>query len=277
MIQQVKTVTCLLVCLVLLTGCGGGGDGANNADTTGGLSFQLQFVDLSDDAHSRLSNAEVDNICAAYEIGEIRGALSRMDGTVLTSDTWPCEDHGGILDGVAPTTNLVLLIEGLVDGEVAWRGQKGGIDILPGQITPAGTVQVINITDDKTAPQILSTTPGDDAEGVPINIAIVVDFNERISIVSLHGAFQLTDDNSNSVEGIVSYEESDDDQLWQAKFTPTGNLSPQTQYTVTLLNVVQDLAGNTIDDAHSWNFKTGSTTLPAMIWGQHNWGEAAWQ
>jgi hypothetical protein len=274
--QQTKPLTCLLVCLLFLAGCGGGGGESSKAGTTGGLSFQLQFIDPSDEALSRLSNAEVDDICTAYEIDEIRAALSRIDGTELASATWPCEDHRGILDGVAPTTNLVLLIEGFVDGEVAWKGQKAGIEILPGQITSAGTVQMANITGDQTAPQILSTTPQNGAAAVPINTAITVDFNERISAVSLHDAFLLTDDNSNAVSGVVSCENDDDQLVWRAKFVPADNLKVQTQYNVTLLDVVQDLAGNSITE-HEWSFKTGSTVLPAMIWGQHNWGEAAWQ
>lgn len=277
MIQQSKRLTGLLVCLLVLAACGGGGDGASKAGTTGGVSFQLQFIDSSDESHSRLPNAEMDDICVAYEIDEIEGTLSRIDGTVLTSATWPCEDHGGILDGVVPTSNLVLLIEGSVNGEVAWRGQKGGIEILPGQITSAGTVQMTNIIDDQTAPQILSTTPQDDATTIPVNIAITVDFNEPISAASLHDAFLLTDDNSNAVSGVVSYEDNDAQHVWRAKFVPANNLKAQTQYTMTLLDVVQDLAGNPIDDAHTWSFKTGSTTLPVMIWGRHNWGEAAWQ
>ena len=274
--QQTKTLACLLVCLICLAGCGGGGDGSSHTATTGGLSFQLQFVDPSDEARLQISNAEGDNICTTYEIDDIRGALTRIDGTVLASKTWPCEEHGGILDGVAPTTNLVLLIEGVVDGEVAWRGQKAGIEILPGQITPAGTVQMINITDDQTAPQLLSTTPQDGAEAVPINTAISVYFNEPVSAVSLNDAFLLTDGNSNSVTGVVSYESSDDDQLWRAEFAPAGNLKVQTQYTVTLLNVVHDLAGNTIDDAHTWSFTTGSAPLEPLIWGDGKWGDA-WQ
>ncbi len=275
MIHQTRIWTSLLICLALLAGCGGGGDGASNAVATGGLSFQLQFVDRSEQAHLLLSNAEAD-ICAEYGIDDIKGSLSRIDGTLLASDTWPCEDHGGILDGVAPTTDLVLLIEGFVDGDVQWRGQKGGIDILPGQISPAGTVQVINITQDNTAPQILSTAPQDGAAGVPINIAITVDFNEPVSAVSLYGAFQLSDDGSNAVDGVVSYEDNDDDELWRAKFVPAQNLKTQTQYSMNLLKVVQDLAGNSMAE-YEWSFKTGSTALPAMIWGQHNWGEAAWQ
>lgn len=278
MIQQAKTWTCLLVCLVFLAACGGGGDGPSKVDTTGGLSFQLQFIDPSDEAHLQLANDDVD-ICTAYEIEEIRGSLSRIDGTVLASATWPCTEHRGLLDGVAPTSNLVLLIEGFVDGEVPWRGQKAGIEILPGQITPAGTVQVINITGDQTAPQVLSTTPQDGAEAVPINTAITVDFNEPVSAVSLNAAFSLTDDDSNSVTGVVSYEGNDDDQYWRAKFTPAANLKVQTQYTVTLLKVVQDLAGNTIDEV-TWHFTTGNQALLPLIWGhqgqQGQWGLTTW-
>jgi hypothetical protein len=275
MIQHAKALTGLLVCLLVLSACGGGGDGASNANTTGGLSFRLQFIDPPDEAHLQISNADVD-ICTAYEISQIRASLSRIDGTELASDTWPCEDHRAVLDGVAPTSNLVLLIEGFVNGEVVWRGQKGGIEILPGQIASAGTVQMINITGDQTAPQILSTAPRNNAEGVPINTVILIRFDEPVSAISLHGAFLLTDDSGNSVIGVVSYEDNDDQQFYQARVEPNGNLSAQTKYTITLLSVVTDLAGNSIAE-HEWSFTTGSTALPAMIWGQHNWGEATWQ
>jgi hypothetical protein len=275
MIQQAKRLTGLLVCLLVLAACGGGGDGASNAGTTGGLSFRLKFIDPSDEAHVQISNADED-ICTAYEIDEIKGTLSRIDGTELASGTWPCEDHRGILDGVTPTTNLALLIEGFVNGEVVWKGQKGGIEILPGEIASAGTVQMTNITDDQTAPQILSTAPQNAAEGVPINTAILVQFDEPVSAVSLHGAFSLTDESSNSVSGVVSYEDNDDQQFYQAKFEPNGNLSAQTEYNITLLSVVTDLADNAIA-GYEWSFTTGSTALPGMIWGQHNWGEATWQ
>jgi hypothetical protein len=264
MIQQAKTLTCLLACLLVLAACGGGGDGGSNAAATGGLSFRLQFIDPSDEAHLQISNADVD-ICTAYEISEIKATLSNIDGTELASDTWPCEDHRGILDGVAPSTNIVLSIEGFVGDELRWKGQKGGIEILPGEITPAGTVQMTNITDDQTAPQILSTTPRDDAGQVPINTVILVQFDEPVSAVSLHGAFSLTDGNSNSVDGLVSYEDNDAQRFWQAKFEPNGNLRAQTQYTITLLTVVHDLAGNHIIAAVEWSFTTGSAPLDPLI------------
>ena len=273
MIRQTNKLTCVLVCLLFLAGCGGGGD--TSSHSTGGLSFKLQFIDSSE-SKVQLVNAEVD-ICDAYGIDQITADLSRMDGTVLASDAWPCSEHKGVLDGVAPTTDLVLTVGGMVGDALQWKGQLAGIEILPGQIEHAGTVQMINITGDTTAPQVLSTAPLDGATAVPINAVITVDFNEPVSALFLNDAFLLTDDNSNSVNGAVSYEDSDGDALWRAKFTPAKNLKVQTQYTMTLLNVVQDLAGNPIAAEHTWRFTTGSTVLPAMIWGEHNWGEAAWQ
>jgi hypothetical protein len=280
MIRQAKIWTWLLAGLLVLAGCGDGTDEALTAQSTGGLSFQLQFIDPPQEALSRLSHAETDDICTTYEIDEIEGSLSRIDGTVLVSDTWPCADHGGILDGVSPTTNLVLLIEGKVDGEVKWRGQKGAIEILPGQIIPAGTVQMINITGDQTPPQVLSTTPEGGTADIPTNTAISVRFDEPVSAVTLHGAFFITDGNSNSITGTVTYEDDDSQQLWQARFVPAANLSPETQYTATLLTSVHDLAGNYITDEITWSFTTGSDPLPPLIWGadgpQGQWGNAAW-
>jgi hypothetical protein len=274
MIQQIKTLIWFLAVLFFLAGCGGGADKATtNTESAGGLSFQLQFIDPSNMAPSRMSNAEV-NICELYGIDEIRGKLIRIDGTVLASGTWPCEDHEGRMVCVAPTTNLVLMTEGLVDNELRWKGQKAGIEILPDQVTYAGTVQMINVNDDHTAPQIMSTTPRDGAAEVPINMVISIRFSEPVAAATLHGAFLITDGTSNSVSESVGYD--GDRQLWQAIFIPSGHLKDQAQYTVTLLDVVQDLAGNSIAE-HEWSFRTGSTAFPSMIWDLHNWDEAVWQ
>jgi hypothetical protein len=105
---------------------------------------------------------------------------------------------------------------------------------------------------------------------------ILVQFGEPDSAVSLHGAFSLTDGNSNSVDGLVSYEDNDAQRFWQAKFEPNGNLRAQTQYTITLLTVVHDLAGNHIIAAVEWSFTTGSAPLDPLIWGKGKWGDA-WQ
>lgn len=164
----------------------------------------------------------------------------------------------------------------MVGDALQWKGQLAGIEILPGQITPAGTVQMLNITGDTTAPQVTATSPLDNATAVPINAVITVDFNEPVSALSLNSAFLLTDDGSNQVDGAVSYEDSDGDALWRAKFTPDANLKDQTQYTMVLLNVVQDLAGNPIAAEHTWSFTTGSTALPALEWGVHDWGTSKW-
>jgi uncharacterized protein YjdB len=262
MIRQTTKLACLLVCLFILSACGGGGDTSSNADSTGGLSFKLHFVDSSD-PQAWLSNADVD-ICEEYGINEITASLSRMNGTELAFDAWPCSEHSGVLDGIEPTTDLVLTVGGMVDDELQWKGQLAGIEILPDQITAAGKVLMLYITEDAAAPQVVATSPYDGAGDVPLNTAITVDFDEPVSAVLLYNGFLLTDDNSNSVSGTVSYEDNDDDQLYRAIFTPDGDLNAQTQYEVTLLEVVEDLAGNPIDEQYSWSFSCfdPSGTIP---------------
>ena len=104
---------------------------------------------------------------------------------------------------------------------------------------------------DTTPPAIEYTNPINDSVDVPVNSSIFVTFSEDIDPSTL-------DDNSmslnNGVSGTVNYDPS----TKVATFTPSNNLSFETNYTVTLTTDILDLAGNPLQEAFSWSFTTAS-------------------
>ena len=114
MIRQTNKLTCVLVCLLFLAGCGGGGD--TSSHSTGGLSFKLQFIDSSE-SKVQLVNAEVD-ICDAYGIDQITADLSRMDGTA-----------GPLPLGVLRCVQRPTYEEQLLDQEIAALVEHGPGDL----------------------------------------------------------------------------------------------------------------------------------------------------
>ncbi|MBM9500132.1 Ig-like domain-containing protein [Leptospira sp. 201903071] len=106
-------------------------------------------------------------------------------------------------------------------------------------------------TVDTTAPIVSLTTPLVSAVSVPVNTSVSVAFSETMNCASLNTtSFQLN--NGAVVAGTVSCSGS------TATFTPSAALAFNTSYTATISVGAQDLAGNPIASAFSWNFTTGS-------------------
>ncbi|AOP33601.1 hypothetical protein A0128_06915 [Leptospira tipperaryensis] len=104
---------------------------------------------------------------------------------------------------------------------------------------------------DTLAPIVSLTTPLSSAISVPVNSSVSVAFSETMNCASLNSAsFQLN--NGAAVPGTVTCTGS------TATFTPSSSLLFNTGYTATISVGAQDLAGNPITSAFSWNFTTGS-------------------
>ena len=81
--------------------------------------------------------------------------------------------------------------------------------------------------------------------------------------ITAPGTFTLAVAGANgaAVTGTVTY----DSQTNIATFTPTANLTANTQYTATVTNAAQDLSGNALAAGlvpNPWNFTTGSAAGP---------------
>lgn len=124
-----------------------------------------------------------------------------------------------------------------------------------------------NITD--TSKPGLSTSnplsPVNNASNVSISTSVSISFNEAIDTNTLtNSSFMVT--GIGPVAGTISYNDSTD----TATFIPDSILLYGTTYTASITTAVTDLAGNAIEQSHSWSFTTeaapgsGDTTPPAI-------------
>lgn len=105
-------------------------------------------------------------------------------------------------------------------------------------------------------PEIGSVHPAWGAWDVPVNGIVVVFFDNAVAPETIHeGSFLLTDPNGNTAPGTVAF--YDNSYGRRAVFTPSENLSPDTQYTATLTTDVRDALGNPLSADYSWVFTTG--------------------
>jgi cbb3-type cytochrome oxidase subunit 3 len=97
---------------------------------------------------------------------------------------------------------------------------------------------------DPFPPYVLEVEPTE--ENVPLDSVIRITFNEKMDQESVYGALVIDP----YVAGSLSWEGN------TLVFTPNGKLSENTAYTVTLLNIVQDEAGNSMEEDFTWYFIT---------------------
>lgn len=95
---------------------------------------------------------------------------------------------------------------------------------------------------DTVAPQVLSVSPPDGSTNVPLDPAVVVTFNEPVM------PFEFGLINGRPVA--VTF----NDTYTTVTLTPTVALNPGTTYTSSIL--VQDMAGNPMSAAFTWQFST---------------------
>jgi len=109
-------------------------------------------------------------------------------------------------------------------------------------------------TGDSMAPEVTSTSPVDEAIGVPINASVSVQFSEEMDELSFGGDTFTVTDGVSPVMGSVAV--SGD----TATFTPDANLAADTPYTAIVTVQATDEAGNPLAEEFTWTFTTGNTT-----------------
>ena len=114
---------------------------------------------------------------------------------------------------------------------------------------------------DTTAPQVISTTPEDNAPDVALNAAITATFSEAMNPLTISTATFTLFDGTTSISGAVTYVGV------TALFKPVINLDLNTLYTATITTGATDLAGNALTSDYVWSFTTGTildTTAPQV-------------
>jgi hypothetical protein len=100
-------------------------------------------------------------------------------------------------------------------------------------------------------PNVDSTTPADNANGVGLGAAISATFTEPMNGSTIDtNTFTL----NNGVTGTVTYDANSN----TARFTPASNLNYDTTYTATITTAAEDLAGNPMLADFIWSFTTKS-------------------
>lgn len=108
-------------------------------------------------------------------------------------------------------------------------------------------------------PSILSTNPANNATGVPLNQVISATFSIPIDPSSVNSSTFILNAGTATVAGTVSYNGT------SAIYTPTGDLLPNTLYSLTLTSGIKDTLGNVLLENYIWSFTTGTLTSPFVI------------
>src|SRR5262249_49768487 len=110
-------------------------------------------------------------------------------------------------------------------------------------------------------PTVVSTTPPSGESGVALGSVISATFNEAVQSGTI--SFVLEDPTESLVPATLSYNST----TFTAILTPNAPLAPSTTYEALLSNA-QDLSGNPMASAVTWNFTTASGTLVPTVVSQ---------
>jgi hypothetical protein len=103
------------------------------------------------------------------------------------------------------------------------------------------------------APTVTSTDPINLAIGVAFNKKISVAFSKPMDSLSAINSFSIANTSlgGTPVLGSITYTGT------TAVFTPSGNLLPSTSYTASISTVAKDKAGTYLKNSYTWSFTTG--------------------
>ena len=189
--------------------------------------------------------------CAAPCVSPVAGVVTYIGNTATFN---PNSD----LDPL--TTYTVTITTGAKD--LAGNALVSGLIPNPWSWTTGATA-------DTTAPTVIITNPADLATNVPVDKKINATFSEDMNLVTMITAnFEVKETVSlNDVLGTVAYDVQND----IATFLPQTNLTPDTDYTVTVTNGAKDLADNALvvpavgglPKPNPWTFRTAAASVPA--------------
>src|SRR3990170_871293 len=255
---MLKPYYVLYIILVLfMSACG---SNQHASSDTGSISFKLQLSRPT--TIPRAAAATSADICEDYGITTINATVLNSSGATVTSVSWPCSAHEGIITGVQVGSDYTVSLEGIDSSSaVTWRGEKSGISVGSGTTASAGTITMSYIGSDTSPPTITLSNPSDNATIVPVTTLLTATFSEQPAASSINASTFTVKIDTTPVSGSVTY----DSNTKRAIFIPASNLSYSTIYTATVTTGVEDMAGNNMQSNYSWSFTTEAppTTAPA--------------
>ena len=170
----------------------------------------------------------------------LKQGTTPVAGAVTTSSdglTATFTPSSALAPGVAFTATIAAGAKSTAGGAFA-ADQSWSFNTL----SPPGTV----------APNLLSTSPGDTASGVPTNAKLSATFDAAMTPLTSSN-FSLKQ-GTTAVAGTVA----NSADAMTATFAPTASLAASTSYTATVTGATS-AAGVALASAHSWSFTTGAT------------------
>jgi hypothetical protein len=269
----------LLMFCILATGfvsaCSGGSGQqyASPAGTlapgNGGLSFRLVWQQRASGVKAMQMRTPSFNACVDHALGTIAATVS-SGTTTVTSVSFSCAEHEGLILGVPAGTGFTVQVDGISSGATpttTWSGQVSPITVTAGQITDAGTIVMYYIGSDSTQPTVISSGPNSNPTGttdVPISDRFTIDFDKpmAISTITSTNIALIDTGTANPVSGIVSYSNASN----AAWFTPSVSLSPSTVYALQVTacvaaSCITDINGNQLVSDY---INTFATEAPAV-------------
>jgi hypothetical protein len=252
----------VILFLSLLYACGGSEELANeSASDTGSISFGLAWKNPSDQGDIRRLQSPSGDICVDYEIDTVDVSLANSSNNIVASASWSCSAHQGTLSKIPVGSGMTLTITAIVSGNEDWRNQISAISVSKDKNTPLGVIEMLYIGNDTESPTVESHYPSAGASSVPLNAVIIAVFSENVVAASVNTSTCTVSETAttNPIDCAVSY----DSTTRTATITPGNLLLPDTNYTVTISEAVEDLRKNTLA-ATNWNFTTvnGGSTAP---------------
>ena len=111
-------------------------------------------------------------------------------------------------------------------------------------------------------PTVISTDPVNNETDVFLEKKVTATFSKEMNPLTINSTTFLIKKGTTVIAGAVSYTGS------TVKFTPFGNLVPNSLYTATVTTGARDVAGNPLTNDYVWNFTTGNLAdviLPRII------------
>lgn len=273
-----------LLLIALAAGCnnsgsdpilgGNVGDSAPIVDTTAPTIIRVSVTDgttglpLNRDITATFSEAmdPATLISASPSTAEGTTFTVCSTGTAVEDEGGPCVDY---VAGVVSYTNKTVAFNpngNLVAGTwykstiTAAAKDLAGNALAVGSLPNPWSWQTGDA--DTLDPTIILTNPVNGATDVPLNKTINAIFDEemRQATITATNYTVMETVSGLDVPGTVSYDVQDH----IASFVPSSNLSLNTDYTVTVSNEVEDLAGNGLQAGikqNPWTFETGETVV----------------
>ncbi len=248
----------LIAALIGCTGSSSSNNGEN--DASGGVAFHLVWNEVpsreNSNYHSRLVTGDV---CTDYRIQWIHAQAVDQSGNEQNSAMWPCSQGHGELSEL-PVGTYRIIVQGEVSGSIAWHGEVSGVQVNKNQQTDAGLIDMAHLYD-HTPPIVVHTLPADGSLEVPVNSSLIATFDDSIVGQSIDAknfllAYMDISGDEIRVACTVSY---DSDNLI-AVLSPTAALLNDTTYIATIAVdqglVVEDMAGNAMQQSWQWTFTT---------------------